>query len=33
VPAGGAAGAAWVALALLLAGAAIGFAVTRFSPQ
>jgi MFS transporter, DHA1 family, inner membrane transport protein len=31
VPAGGAAGAAWVALVLLLAGAAIGYAVTRFS--
>jgi MFS transporter, DHA1 family, inner membrane transport protein len=27
----GPAGAAWVAVALLLAGAAIGFAVTRFS--
>jgi MFS transporter, DHA1 family, inner membrane transport protein len=33
VPASGAAGAAWVALGLLLAGAAIGFAVTRFSPR
>ncbi len=31
VPAGGAAGAAWVALGLMLAGAAIGFAVTRLS--
>jgi DHA1 family inner membrane transport protein len=33
VPAGGAAGAAWVALVLLLAGAAIGYAVTRFSSR
>jgi DHA1 family inner membrane transport protein len=31
VPSGGAAGAAWVALLILLAGAAIGFALTRFS--